>query len=182
MKELGIKILLLPLALAFSCLLAGVYGAVHNQISFTVAPQYFYEFKFFQFQIPPKLQNRLGASIIGWRASWWMGLIIAVPVYTLCLFIKGIPAVIRAFAAAALTAVLTALAIGLAALLYGYLNFSPTDLPIWMEGRDVSDPVAFARSGNMHNFSYLGGLIGMVAGCGVVIARATASRRKPARM
>jgi len=49
-------------------------GALHNQVSYTVRPDYFYAFKFHHLPFRP-LQNRSGASIVGWHASWWMGLI-----------------------------------------------------------------------------------------------------------
>ena len=59
---------------------AGGYGAVHNHISYTVSPDYFHAFKFHQFGIPPELRGRVGASIVGWHASWWMGLFVGIPV------------------------------------------------------------------------------------------------------
>ena len=40
----------LPVLLVFGCVIAGVYGALHDQISFTVSPDYFFAFKFHQFQ------------------------------------------------------------------------------------------------------------------------------------
>lgn len=58
------KFALLPVLLAAGCLISGVYGALHDQISYTVSPEYFHAFKFRQFAIPPELQNRLV------RRSW----------------------------------------------------------------------------------------------------------------
>ena len=46
------KILLFPLLLAAGCIISGLYGAFHNQISYTVSPDYFHAFKFDQFGIP----------------------------------------------------------------------------------------------------------------------------------
>ncbi len=74
------KATLLPVLLVAGCLISGLYGMLHNQISYTVAPEYFHAFKFDQFAIPNGLHNRIGASIVGWQASWWMGLIIGVPI------------------------------------------------------------------------------------------------------
>ena len=34
-----IKVALVPVLLIVACLLAGVYGALHNQISYTVSPE-----------------------------------------------------------------------------------------------------------------------------------------------
>ena len=69
------KLAFVPVLLMVGCLFAGLYGIIHNQISYTVSPEYFHAFKFQQFNIPPSLQNRIGASIVGWGASWWMGLL-----------------------------------------------------------------------------------------------------------
>jgi hypothetical protein len=35
--------------MAIACLIAGAYGALHNQISYSVASEYFQQFKFIQF-------------------------------------------------------------------------------------------------------------------------------------
>ena len=62
------KLALFPVLLAAACIVAGVYGALHNQISYSVSPEYFFAFKFHQFGIPEHLQNRIGASIVGCTA------------------------------------------------------------------------------------------------------------------
>lgn len=171
------KLLLAPVLIFAAILLAGLYGACHNQISYTVSPGYFHEFKFIQFGIQPQLQNRLGAAIVGWQASWWMGLVIGLPIYLLCLAIRGTMAFVRVFLLAALVVVAITLLTGLGALFAGHLAIHDDHLPGWMAGRDVTDPVAFARAGLMHDFSYLGGLIGLAAGAFIVIRKALRSRR-----
>lgn len=177
LKTIVIRAIFLPILLAFACLLAGLYGVLHNQVSYRISPGYFHEFKFIQFYTPSYLEDWLGAAVIGWKASWWMGLIIGTPIYLLCLFVRGNAAFIGTFMLAAISVIASALLVGIAALIYAYLSYSPDHLPIWMEGREVADPVAFARAGTMHNAAYLGGLIGMVIGCGVAISRAIRSRR-----
>src|SRR6516162_6190824 len=73
------RALLVLVLFAAACLFAGVYGMLHNQISYTVAPEYFHDFKFRTFHIPEPLRNRLGAALVGWEASWWMGVLIGSP-------------------------------------------------------------------------------------------------------
>jgi hypothetical protein len=41
-----------------------------------------------------------------------------------------------------------------------------------MAGRAVNDPVAFARAGMMHNFSYIGGFVGLVVALTAMIRAA----------
>jgi len=171
---------LLPLLL-FSCILAAIYGALHNQISYSVSPGYFHEFKFIQFQIDPSLQNRGGAMAVGALASWWMGVILGVPIYLTALFVKGDDVFWRTYMKASVLVVTTALAMGLGALLMATLTIDAANLPWWMEGRNVSDPVAFARAGTMHNFSYLGGLVGAFIGLAFTIFSAWQSHRDAAR-
>lgn len=110
-------------------------------------------------------------------ASWWMGLIIGVPICLSALTVRGIGKFTRAFLLAAVIVIGVTLLVGLAGLAIGFLTIRDGNLPFWMAGRRVSDPVAFARAGMMHDFSYLGGMIGLLAGTGVVIRQAVTSRR-----
>jgi hypothetical protein len=157
-----VKIALFPLLLAAGCLVAGMYGALHNQISYTVSPDYFHAFKFHQFDIPPDLRGRIGASIVGWYASWWMGLVIGLPVLFVGLIVPGWKTYLGRCLAAFAVVVGTALITGLGALIYACLTISEASLPdFWYPDR-VVDKVAFARAATMHNFSYLGGFLGIL--------------------
>jgi len=162
------KILLLPVLLVFACIVAGFYGALHNQISYTVSPSYFYDFKFDQFLIEPHLRNRLGASIVGWGASWWMGILIGLPIYVIGLFVNGMRCFVKAFTKAAIAVVVITLLVGLTALGVSFFTITEKMLPDWMQYYSVSDPVAFARAGTMHNFSYIGGLVGLFVGAAIM--------------
>lgn len=172
-----VKLLLAPVLICTAILLAGLYGGFHNQISYTLSPGYFHEFKFIQFGIQPELQNRLGAAIVGWQASWWMGLVIGLPIYLLCLAIRGTRPFLRTFFLASIAVVGTTLLVGLGALAVGLITIESSNLPDWMAGRAVSDPVAFARAGQMHDFSYLGGMIGLVIGAFIAVRKTVQSRR-----
>ena len=158
------KVALFPVLLIAACLTAGLYGALHNQVSYTVSPDYFHAFKFHQFGIPEGLQGRVGASIVGWRASWWMGLFIGVPVLLVGLILPGWKVYLSRCLIAFAVVAGTALLVGLGALLYAYLTISEASLPGYWYPDQVADKVAFARAGTMHNFSYLGGFLGIVTG------------------
>src|SRR3569623_1299072 len=70
------------LLILISCLLGGVYGVAHDQLTYSISNEYFTKFKFFQFgfvdfgreAILP--QPRIYVSIVGFLATWWMGLFI----------------------------------------------------------------------------------------------------------
>lgn len=161
-----IKLVLIPVLLIIACLIAGVYGAVHNQISYTVAPEYFTQFKFYQFQIDEDIPERIGAAIVGWNAAWWMGIVIGIVLIPLGLLLPGngnyFWGMIRVFGIVAMTT----LVIGLVALAIAFLIVDKDLIgEISRYDNEMNDDVAFARAAIMHNFSYLGGLIGIITGC-----------------
>ncbi len=158
------KLSLFPVLLAAGCLIAGVYGALHNQISYTVSPDYFSAFKFHQFGISEGLRGRIGASLVGWYASWWMGFLIGVPVLLIGLILPGWKVYLSRCLAAFVVVAGTALVVGLGALAYASLTISEASLPDYRYPNGVTDKAAFARAAAMHNFSYLGGFLGIITG------------------
>lgn len=61
-----------------SILLAGLYGILHDQITYTIAPEYFTKFKFDQFGFGPAWfgGDRWTVVVIGFLATWWTGILI----------------------------------------------------------------------------------------------------------
>ncbi|MGH7172974.1 MAG: hypothetical protein ACRELG_22050 [Gemmataceae bacterium] len=159
-----VKLFLFPVLLAAGCSIAGVYEALHNQISYSVSPDYFHAFKFHQFGIAETLRGRIGASIVGWYASWWMGLLVGVPLLLVGLILPGWKAYLSGCLAAFALVAATALVVGLGALIYAILTISEASLPNYWYPDGVMDKVAFARAATMHNFSYLGGFLGIITG------------------
>lgn len=143
---------------------AAAFGIVHNQISFTVGPSYFYDVKFAQFGIDPMFQNRIGASVVGVLASWWMGLIMGIPAFALGAvtqkgrrryFYAGLRAIGVAVSVAAIGAFI-GLAFGHIADINALVGFLPNI-------DAFSDPMGFVRAAVMHEASYAGGAIGALA-------------------
>lgn len=157
-----------------ACLAASLFGALHNQVSYTVGPEYFTAVKFLQFQIAPALPHRIGAALVGVYASWWMGLFMAAPIFGVGLFIPGASAFWRAglvaiFIVLVITALGAATGLGLA-----ILAGAPEP---WMSALSLTDPVGFARAGDMHNASYLAGGIGLLVALAYMVYRVLKSRR-----
>ncbi|MCK8464217.1 hypothetical protein MUY35_10180 [Aliiroseovarius sp. S1339] len=152
------RLLLFLGMIAFACVLAGSYGMFHNQISYAVGPDYFYAYKFQQFRIPAAQHGPIGAAMVGWAASWWMGLVVGVPIAAMSFGIPNLSLATRAFVTSAIIVVVLTLGLGLASLLIPPpMAFLPIPL-------NVSDPEAFGQAAMMHDTSYLGGLIGLVVG------------------
>ena len=174
------KVALFPVLLVAGCVVAGLYGALHDQISYTVSPDYYQAYKFHQFQIPEGLHNRVGAAIVGWKATWWMGLFIGVPVLLVGLALPDAKTYLsRSLIAFAVVAV-TALVVGLAALAYASCTVTDSTLPDYWFPDGVVDKAAFARVGIMHDFSYLGGFLGIITGSlYLIIERVRLVSRRP---
>jgi hypothetical protein len=174
------KLILFPPLLLAGCLISGFYGVLHDELTYTLSPDYFHAFKFITFQIPDSLHNRAGAALVGWQATWWMGLLIGLPVLTLGLLMPDWKSYLTHSLAAFAVVALTALAVGLGALVYSYFAIDANHLPDYGYPRGV-DRVAFARVGMMHNFSYLGGFIGIFTGISYLVAIRIRLRRRFSR-
>ncbi len=145
------------LLLIGACFLAGAYGALHNQISFTVGPDYFYHLKFQQFNIPDGTAPRIGAALVGWEASWWMGIVLGMPIGFLVQFMPDLRAQRNVFFLACLMCVTSALAMGVGSLL---IEWPPENFEFMIIPEAAENPEGYLRAAIMHSFSYLGGLIG----------------------
>lgn len=177
MKEILSKLLVFLLLFFCICCMAGIYGFLHDQISYTVSTEYFTRLKFHQFNIPEKLYNRIGAGIVGIKATWWMGLVIGTIIIPLGLIIPHWKNYLYSMLWTFVHISLTALIIGIVALIYGLINYNINNLQNFNIPNDIEDKIRFCVVGNMHNFSYLGGLIGIIVGVINIIIRNFKIRR-----
>ena len=155
------RLLVATMCVVFACVLAGIFGAAHDQVSFTVSPKYFFHLKFDQFGIAPGFHNRLGAAFVGWYASWWMGLFIGIPVALVSLLMPSTRLQFKAFAWVAVLIVLCTLA----AALFSLTLTPPREIFEHIRISDrVQDVEAYVRVGFMHSVSYLAGAASTVLG------------------
>jgi hypothetical protein len=163
-KTLLVYVLLVVLAV----LVAGLYGVVHNQISYTVSPEYFTKFKFRQFGlVDTPLPGRVRAAMVGFLASWWMGIPIGLLVSAAGFTHRGHRRMFRVSLWSLAIVVAFTLLFGLCGLLYGYFktaSINPADYRDWFIPDDVVNLRRFLCAGYMHNSSYLGGVLGIVVG------------------
>lgn len=147
---------------ALAALLFAVYGALHNQASFTISPEYFTDYKFDQFAwANVGLPNRGFASAIGALAAWPGGCfgVWFLGRYRVTRSPKdSIAADLRRATWLMLGGSILGAATGLA---IGYLTTMDGDASGWKIWRSlgITDLEAFARTGSMHNGSYLGAII-----------------------
>jgi len=142
-------------------LIAGAYGIVHDQITYTLSNEYFIEFKFLQFKnADPRdffgadspLGRRVFVGLIGFLATWWVGLFtgwfLARASIRPDATHPSVGELMRYFA----LVLISAFVFGIAGFLRG----------TWRPGFDGQFSDAFARVGHIHNFGYLGALAGLI--------------------
>lgn len=159
MKKTGILLLTILIA----TLLAGIYGALHDQITFTISSEYFtiYKFEQFGFQDWGNNNSRLTTALIGFLATWWVGLNIGI-VQGLVGLIHKTPRLMfkYTFNSILITlgiAVLFGIFGGIIEILTGETD--PSCFPY-----EIQDCKSFFIVGSIHNYGYLGGVIGAVLG------------------
>jgi drug/metabolite transporter (DMT)-like permease len=161
--------------------MAGVYGFFHDQISYTISPEYFTHLKFNQFNITEALHNRIGAGIVGIMATWWMGIVIGIIVIPVGLIIPGWKNYLIIMLQAFICICLTALSTGIIAMIYGLIKFDVNNVPMYLYSNipdGVENKINFCVVGNMHNFSYIGGIAGIIVGLIYIIIKRVKIRNK----
>lgn len=151
------------LLLLAAVLLAGCFGVLHNMVSYAVGASYFHDIKFPQFAIAEDLQNRLGAAVVGWRASWWMGLVLGLPVFGFGLILLDSPTRLLRVGVGALTlALIFTLGGAMFGLTLGLIAPSVADALPLPEG--LGDRDSFLRAALMHEGSYYGAMLALPVG------------------
>lgn len=151
----------------FGALVAGLYGALHDQISYSISPEYFTKMKFQQFADANfGWPERAFVAEVGVLASWWVGLIagwflgrvgygfLPETIATRC--------VLKAFAILIGVAAIS----GLAGALLGVFQTRGDGLADWIDWREelhLDHVREFAIVAYLHAASYLGAVLGLVA-------------------
>ena len=164
--------------LVLAVLSAGLFGMLHNQLSYSVGAAYFHDFKFAQFGIAEDARTRWGAALVGWRASWWMGLAVGLPAFVLGLVWCRRPAT---YLAAGIGAIGLVVMLALVAAMGGLILGMVTDPQDWAlrpaTDLDATALRGFVRAALMHNAAYLGGLAGGFAAIWAMWRAGRAERR-----
>lgn len=155
------------LMLIFAAILAGIYGVLHDQISYTFSEEYFTQFKFKQFGIPWAYASpRLGAAYVGALATWWMGVLVFILLGLFGFMFSSPVQMAKSLGKSFLVVIVVALITGIAGLAYGYYQVNQQTISEYMQWvkPGVMNPIQFVRVGFMHNASYFGGLTGLLSG------------------
>lgn len=163
----------------FGAIIAAGYGIVHDQLTYSISPEYFTRMKFLQFHYANfGFPRRVFVAEVGVLATWWVG------------FVGGwlmarivVPAVERNMR---LTYMFRAIAImftfafagSVTGYILGFCRIRNPNMENWFDCQmefGINDLKAFVRVAYIHNASYIGGFFGLVVAL-LYLWRAT---RKP---
>ncbi len=140
------KIIILLLTIILMPAIAGLYGALHDQLSYTISPEYFTKFKFYQFGLADigneaiLPQPRLAAAVVGVMATWWTGIPIGVALGIFGLFYKS-NTMLRAIITGVIITLGIAVLTGLTGLIYGWFFLGNSHPPGWLFYSNISPVV-----------------------------------------
>lgn len=156
-------------------MIAGGFGVLHDQITFTISPEYFTRMKFDQFRAADfGFPERIFVAEIGFLATWWVGLIGAWFLARVALQKFASPGKRVMMAMAVIISVTIVCGVG------GYF-MGPAffgNRSGWGEALDsmgVTDATAFQRVAAIHLGGYAGAIFGWLAMM-VVLARQDGDR------
>ncbi len=162
------KILLFLCVIFSSILIASVFGIIHDQITYSIAPEYYTKFKFIQFGLVEDSSTNVDnipllVGIVGVMATWWMGLLIGIIYAIILLFFPYSKTLYSIFIKTIAFSFITTITLSFC----GYLNwrfhaqYFPCD---WYLPDDLIDKASFICVGHIHNYSYIGGELGIAIG------------------
>lgn len=154
---------------AVGCLVAGAYGILHDQVTYTISPEYFTRLKFDQFDYaePSNGSQREFAARIGFLATWWVGGITAwVFARVGIMREKRIPPR-KEIGVGFVIVFATSMVSALCGWLWGLWRIGTGHSEgwlDWMHSLGVTEPGAFMTVAYIHNASYIGGVVGTFLG------------------
>ena len=158
------KFLNFILIILISVLIAGIYGIVHDQITYSISAEYYTLFKFEQFGINEWgiSDVRTKAGIIGFLATWWVGLFLGIIYAIISLFLNSTK-VLKVSVKSIFLNIGVAIVFGITGFIYGNLFLKAENLN-WYIPEQTKNVQDFVNVGSIHNFGYLGGVIGLIVG------------------
>jgi hypothetical protein len=169
-----------PLMLGISAvgaLIAGAYGILHDQVTYTISGEYFTKFKAQQFHWADfGWPRRAYVAEVGFLATWWVGMVAGWFLARITVPYLSREAAIRRCKQGFAVVFALALLGGLTGAWLGWKRMHDADLGVWKEflqAYDVRDLAHFVWVGFIHNSSYAGGLAGLIGSLAFVRARRT---------
>lgn len=147
--------------------MAGIYGVVHDQITYSISKEYFTRFKFIQFYYaePASGSEREFAGRIGFLASWWVGALTAWVIARISLKQNGELPNWRKMAKGFLMVFATSALVAAGGGFFGEWKTGSGGAVEKVESLGfvgIEDAASFLIVGYIHNGSYIGGVLGTI--------------------
>jgi len=147
-------------------LMAGIYGIVHDQITYAISPEYFTKLKFHQFSYANfGFGDRIFVSTIGFLATWWAGFIAAWFLARRLIPNQPRQAAFRQIRHGFICVLIFCVSFGVLGYVVGLWHGPRADYSSWnwaFEQFDIAEKWPFVRVAYIHNAGYLGALLGLV--------------------
>lgn len=147
-------------------LIAGLYGVVHDHVTYAISPEYFTNLKFQQFDYADfGFGNRIFVYTIGFLATWWVGFIAAFALAAHLIPKQAGEVANRQIRRGFICIFAFTFACGLGAFFYGLWRGPHADYSSWSSTcryLGVRDHWSFVRVAYIHNAGYLGAAIGLI--------------------
>lgn len=145
-------------------LVAGIFGAVHDQVTYWISPEYFTRMKFDQFRMEDgRFSGPARAAGVGFLGTWWIGMAAAWFMARQHFRSGGADTLWPHLFQSMVLMMGVALGSGSAGYLIGPVLLA--DRPGWMEALrslQVEDTGSFLRVAGIHLGSYMGAILGFL--------------------
>lgn len=151
-----------------SIAIASCFGILHDQITYTISPEYYTRFKFIMFRlteegIPLQMNHRLGALLVGVKATWWVGMIIGLFYAFMLHHINEDNIARKLFTKTIKLTFFITIICSIIGFFYGKVYLAEIGVD-WYLPENLIDTKNFITVGSIHNASYTGGLLGLMSG------------------
>lgn len=157
----------------FCCiLLAGLYGILHDQVTYSISEEYFTKFKYRQFGFTNEIfgSPRKTVALIGFLASWWTGLLIGLTLGLVSLIFPDHISMKKVLVKSIFIVLLVTVLGGLTGYIRGKYFLVNSGVNWWFPG-DLINKNSFIIAGSVHNYSYMGGAVGLLSGIVFIIIK-----------
>ena len=155
------KLLLAPFLVLTACVIASCIGVVQDLLTYQISKSWYHDWKFFQFGVPEKFHGLIGAAWVGVGATWWMGLLLSLPVLLVSWFAQTARKMAMVFISAALIVAASVILFELVEAVRGLWLIRLDNVPAWALMHYPSDPVGAAR---VQSINWVGYFVGAPAG------------------
>ncbi|PQO33999.1 hypothetical protein [Blastopirellula marina] len=156
-------------------LIAGGYGIAHDQVTYSISPEYFTKMKFDQFHHANfGWGDRVFAGTIGFLATWWAGMLAAWLLARRLIPNQPRQVALRQIGLGIGCIFVCVILFGLGGYLYGLWRGPDADYSHWqglLRVLEIDDQWAFIRVAYIHNAGYMGVLLGLIVALALIRPR-----------